>query len=201
MLRSISSRLSYANVVATLALFLALGGGAYAAVKLPANSVGAKQIKKGAVRSADVKDASLLVEDFRGGELPAGPKGAQGPAGARGPAGAQGPQGPGCPPADPACRGPQGTPGANGLNGATNVTVRTGAASPSNALLSIARCQPGQRATGGGGAGGPIVQSAPYLIDEHAGLDQPAGNGIIPNAWGVTLASGTASSWVVCASP
>lgn len=45
----ISRNLSYANVAATLALFVALGGGAYAAIKLPANSVGTKQIKNKAV--------------------------------------------------------------------------------------------------------------------------------------------------------
>ncbi len=38
--RRIWARLSYANVVATLALFLALGGVSYATVKLPRNSVG-----------------------------------------------------------------------------------------------------------------------------------------------------------------
>ena len=32
--------LTYANVVASLALFLALGGAAYAATQLPQNSVG-----------------------------------------------------------------------------------------------------------------------------------------------------------------
>ena len=31
---------SYANVMATIAVFLALGGGAYAALRLPKNSVG-----------------------------------------------------------------------------------------------------------------------------------------------------------------
>jgi hypothetical protein len=41
--------LSYANVTATLALFVALGGGAYAATQLPANSVGTKQLKDRAV--------------------------------------------------------------------------------------------------------------------------------------------------------
>lgn len=199
MLARIRSRLSYANVVATLALFLALGGGAYAAVKLPANSVGTRQIKPNAIRSADVRDSSLLAKDFRGGELPAGARGAQGPAGARGLAGPQGPQGPGCPAADPACRGPQGLPGTNGQNGATNLVVRTGSAT-ANPLFSIAKCVGAERATGGGGAGGPILQSAPYISDGHAG-DQPAGTGQIPTGWGVTLASGTASSWVVCSSP
>ena len=38
----IRARLTYANIVATIALFIALGGGAYAAFKLPANSVGSK---------------------------------------------------------------------------------------------------------------------------------------------------------------
>src|SRR3954447_2171851 len=41
-------RLNYANVIATLALFVALGGAAVAA-GLPKNSVGSKQLKKGAV--------------------------------------------------------------------------------------------------------------------------------------------------------
>ena len=39
------SHVTYANVIATLALFIALGGGAYAAIRLPKNSVTAKQIK------------------------------------------------------------------------------------------------------------------------------------------------------------
>jgi hypothetical protein len=41
-------RPSYAGVTSTLALFLAPGGGAYAAATLPANSVGARQSKKSA---------------------------------------------------------------------------------------------------------------------------------------------------------
>lgn len=81
-------RLTYANVVATIALFCALGGGAYAATQLPKNSVGPKQLKKNAVRSAKVKDGSLLGKDFKAGQLPAG---ATGPAGARGETGPPGP--------------------------------------------------------------------------------------------------------------
>jgi len=45
-------RLTYANVIASLALFVALGGSSYAAIKLPAGSVGAKQLRTGAVTSA-----------------------------------------------------------------------------------------------------------------------------------------------------
>ena len=37
--RRLREKLSYANVVATLALFVALGGASYAAVTLPAGSV------------------------------------------------------------------------------------------------------------------------------------------------------------------
>ncbi len=42
-------RLTYANVIATLALFISLGGASYAAVSLRPNSVGSRQIQNGAV--------------------------------------------------------------------------------------------------------------------------------------------------------
>jgi hypothetical protein len=87
-------RLSYANVVASLALFAALGGSSYAAIKLPAGSVGAKQLRTGAVSSAKVKDGSLGRRDLGPGVLAAQP----GPAGPAGPAGQRGEQGePGLP--------------------------------------------------------------------------------------------------------
>jgi hypothetical protein len=81
----IRSQLSYANVVATLALFLALGGTAFAAVALTKNSVKSRHIGKGQVRAADigknavtsakVKNRTLLASDFKAGQLSAGPKG------------------------------------------------------------------------------------------------------------------------------
>ena len=51
-------RLRYANVVATLALFAAVGGGAYAA-GLARNSVGSAQIKPDAVTGRDAKESSF----------------------------------------------------------------------------------------------------------------------------------------------
>jgi hypothetical protein len=81
------SRLSYANVVATLALFLALCGGSYAALKLPKNSVGSKQLKKNSVTSVKVKAGSLLTSDFKSSQR----KGLVGPRGATGAAGPAGP--------------------------------------------------------------------------------------------------------------
>jgi hypothetical protein len=54
----VRSRLSYANVTASVALFVALGGTAVGAVTLPRDSVGARQIAKDAVRSPEIsKDA------------------------------------------------------------------------------------------------------------------------------------------------
>jgi hypothetical protein len=87
-MRALRNRLTYANVMATIGVFLALGGASYAAIKLPANSVGSKQIKDGAVSSADVKNHALKAGDFKGG-LPSGPRGPRGPQGERGPAAAK----------------------------------------------------------------------------------------------------------------
>lgn len=94
MLERIRQRLSYANVMATLAVFIALGGGSVAAVQLTKNSIGPKQlkknsvtrakIKKGAVNSRKVADESLLAKDFKPGQLPTGATGAQGPQGEAG---------------------------------------------------------------------------------------------------------------------
>jgi hypothetical protein len=65
MLSRFVSRLSYANVIATVALFAALGGSSYAALNLPKASVGPKQLKKNSVTSPKVKRGSLLVSDFK----------------------------------------------------------------------------------------------------------------------------------------
>jgi hypothetical protein len=76
-MRRIFGNGSYANVTATLALVIALGGTSYAAIKLPRNSVS----------SVQVKDRSLLKKDFKTGQLPAGKRGPAGPAGPAGDAG------------------------------------------------------------------------------------------------------------------
>lgn len=53
-------KLNYANVIATIALFVALGGAAVAA-GLPRNSVGANQLKRGAVTPAKLKRAAVTA--------------------------------------------------------------------------------------------------------------------------------------------
>jgi hypothetical protein len=81
------------NVIAYAALFVALSGSAVAAgVALPRNSVGTAQLQANAVVSAKVRNGSLLVADFRPGQIPSGPPGATGPVGPAGPRGLQVPR-------------------------------------------------------------------------------------------------------------
>ena len=85
--------------MATIAVFVALGGSSYAAIKvtgknvkdssltgkdLKNNPVTGKDVK--GIKTGDVTDRSLLAKDFKAGQLPAGPKGEkgdQGPSGLR----------------------------------------------------------------------------------------------------------------------
>ena len=76
-------RLTYSNVMATVAVFVALGGTSYAAAKITSadvrnNSLGKIDIKNGAIGSGEVRNKSLLARDFRDGQLPAGAKGDKG---------------------------------------------------------------------------------------------------------------------------
>jgi trimeric autotransporter adhesin len=52
------AKLNYSNVIATIALFVALGGAAVAA-GLPKSSVGTKQLKRGAVTAAKLKKGAV----------------------------------------------------------------------------------------------------------------------------------------------
>ena len=59
------ARLSYANVAASLALFIALGGTAAAVVQLEPDSVGTAQIRDDAVRSSDVRADAIGRSEIR----------------------------------------------------------------------------------------------------------------------------------------
>jgi hypothetical protein len=192
MLGTLRSRLTYANIVGSVALFVALGGGAYAATKLPAGSVGAKQIRANAVTSAHVQNRSLLAQDFKLGQLPAGETGAAGPAGPAGEPGAHGATGP---------AGPQGPPGTSASAVAPAVVAHTAGPSAGNPTFALATCadHSPERATGGGGGGGPVIDSAPWVFDPHNG-NHVAADGEVANAWGVTVASGNAHAYVMCMS-
>jgi hypothetical protein len=82
--------LSYANVMATLALAVALGGTSYAAFSLPRDSVGHRQLQSGAVRSREVKNGSLGAIDLSAATRRSlhGKQGIQGPVGPAGAVGA-----------------------------------------------------------------------------------------------------------------
>jgi hypothetical protein len=54
-------RLTYANTVSSLALFVALGGVSYAATSLPRGSVGAKQIRAEAVQTGKLADGAVTA--------------------------------------------------------------------------------------------------------------------------------------------
>jgi len=83
-MQRLRSRLTYANVMATIAVFIALGGASYAAIEIPKNSVGTKQLKDGAVTPAK------LAKPVKKSLAKAGGPGAPGPAGAPGAPGAPG---------------------------------------------------------------------------------------------------------------
>lgn len=67
--RGARMRVTYGNVVATLALFIALGGVSWAATSLPKNSVSSKSIKKNAVTSAKIKKNSIISSKVKNGSL------------------------------------------------------------------------------------------------------------------------------------
>lgn len=57
------------NLVAYLALFVALGGTSYAALSLPANSVGSRQLRNGAVTSNKVANGSITPVKLNNGTI------------------------------------------------------------------------------------------------------------------------------------
>jgi hypothetical protein len=74
-MNKLRGKLTYANVMSTIAVFIALGGAtAFAAGQLAKNSVGTKQIKKNAVTGQKVKDGSLTGADINAATLGTVPK-------------------------------------------------------------------------------------------------------------------------------
>lgn len=159
----------HSTVVAYLALFVSLGGTGYAAIKLPANSVGSREIKPRSVQTSDLAANTRLTKKnivFRQAvtdvvldpntqavvdALAGAVKGEKGDPGAAGATGAQGPAGP------------------------ANVTVRT-AVGPDVGQGSdtgtTARCEAGEKVVGGGarfegsaGADGATLQMSMPVVD------------------------------------
>jgi hypothetical protein len=129
-IRRLQQRLTYANITATIALFIALGGTSYAALQIPRNSVGSAQLRARSVDSSKVRDRSLRTVDLsvaarnflKGQRGPAGPAGPPGPAGG----------------------------GAGSAAVAVTYPTATGAVAAGEVTSATASCGPGQRVTGGG---------------------------------------------------
>lgn len=175
--------LSYANVMASIAVFVALGGSGYAAVTLSKNSVGSAQIKNGSVKAADlarnsvssstVKDGSLRSVDFAPGQLPAGSPGIQGPKG------------------DAGTPGLTGAPGAPGISGYERVTGPLTSNPAGAQTLGSADCPAGKSVLGGGVEGtGDTWQSVNASFPQSASTWKALVN---------NTSSGTAASFYVYA--
>jgi len=118
MRRRLCSYLAH-NAVGFVALFVALGGSAWALSALPVNSVGTKQLKNGAVTAAKVKSGSLGADDLSGAAQAAlkGAAGVQGVQGIQGNPGVQG---------NPGIQGTPGTPAAGPVMGGTSSPMSGG---------------------------------------------------------------------------
>ena len=171
------ARATYANVTATLALFVALGGVSYAAV-----TITGKNVKNGSLTGADVKNNSLTGRDVKGlgpsdfsaGALPAGP---QGPTGPQGPAGPKG---------DTGAAGANGTNGTNGTPGVSGYEVVTQSFSTTNNTTQLetvtASCPAGKKVLGGGWHGTAVTS---FSMGPSALEDRPITTS--PNGWRAVL--------------
>jgi len=189
---TLRSHLTYANVTATLALFLALGAGTATAAKMITggnvkdNSLTGRDVRS--LTTRDIRNSSLLAADFRAGQLPRGERGQPGPAGTLGLAVREGPQGHGdC---FSSCEGPY-------------------------SLSREVKCARGERATGGGvkapalaNYNAVVTESRPTF--EGSPTPLPGGPQAKPTGWvGAVRFTVTASPaaipdpevWVICATP
>jgi hypothetical protein len=188
-LYSLRQKLTYANVMATVAVFVALGGSSYAALRITG-----KNVPKDALTGADIKNLTgkdvrnesldtrdvknLLATDFRPGQLPSGGPGGQGAPGGQGQTGATGPQGPAGPQGDQGVQGlqgPQGPPGpstAYYTNGAPGTTM-TGNNTP--AVVNVINVPAGKYAyfaSVGLSNTGPATWTGACFVTDNAGSGQ-----------------------------
>ncbi len=144
--------------VAFVALIAALSGTAVALPgknKVDSGDIKNKQVKRAdlannAVTSSKVKNNSLLAQDFKAGELPAGPKGNKG---------------------DKGDTGAPGSPGTNGVSGYERIVQSGGGGASTSKSLSVP-CPAGKKVIGGGartvsGEGAAFIDES-YPVSETA---------------------------------
>jgi hypothetical protein len=88
-MKRVFRRPSPAMIVASIGVFIAIGGPSYAASQITGkqiknSSITGTDIKNSSIKSADIKNGSLITKDFKSGSIPAGPAGPAGAAGAPG---------------------------------------------------------------------------------------------------------------------
>jgi hypothetical protein len=191
-------RLTFANIVAMLALILAMTG--FAAAAIPdargvihgcyEKSTGILRVIKAGKRcSKSEKSISWNQQGRRGRNGTNGTNGVNGTNGSNG------------------MPGPPGPPGTNGTNGATTVTVKTASVSiPGTGVSTSAgiACSTGQRATGGGFNSGYTTAVVTLSSPSSDGGVNPSTTGQTPNGWLIVVHSSVATTgdiYVVCASP
>ena len=120
-----------AIVLSLIAIFMSMGGAAYAATTLDNGSVRAKNLANGAVTNSKLAQGAVSPGKLNKALLSA--IAAKGGSGSPGSAGSQGPQGPQGPKGDTGAQGPEGDTGDPGLQGPKGDTGATGAAGPQGA--------------------------------------------------------------------
>jgi hypothetical protein len=189
LLSAVRARLTFSNVTAALALFVALGGSSLAAIG--GNHGSDRKVLHGCV---DKRDGQLRIVSRPSGcgqseraisfrkQGRRGPAGKPGKAGARGLAGAAGPKG------DLGAAGPQGPAGPQGERGPAGATGPQGPIGPSVSASAVNNTE---------------LQYVPYLASVvGATIDAPPGtNAIVANAtvswWNEATYSSTVRCWLL----
>lgn len=181
------NRLAYANVMSTLAVFIALGGSSYAALTITGKdvkdgSLTGKDVRKGSitggdlkaagVTSSDIKDASLTLKDFKPGQIPAGQKGDPGLKGDLGLKGDPGLRG------DPGLKGDPGDPVTTLYTAGTGLVLNSQTFSADTSYL--------QRRLASGCTGNAAIRSVAADGTVTCTPDPPAVAGAIVNPNGTT---------------
>jgi hypothetical protein len=192
------------GALAAMALVAALASSSYAAgvLRLPAASVGSRQLKSGAATAPKIATGAASAPAVRHGTLLRGDlagavsRHAQGPVGSTGPIGAPGPGGTIGATGPSGARGPAGAPGPKGAIGDPGTTPFTYTSvstlvnvdvAPNDEATSTLACPAGMRVLSGNGQDGSTIGNPP-LTTEASEPDSTC------TGWTVTMRAGPRAS-------
>jgi hypothetical protein len=161
-------RISPAMVVATMAVILALSGGAYAATQVANKSIGTKQLMDSAVTNRKLLNGAVgpaKLDHTLTAEL--AKHNGIGASGSRGSAGATGAKGD---------TGPAGKDGSNGANGPTG-THGVDGANPGVSVANVPAIAPGDASAAGNPDSGPLGDQGFYFSGDGSGGSAQISNG------------------------